>query len=182
MTFNVCGLTKAKKRIKVKCFMQDLKQPLDILVGHEHKIHRDNLGWLLGIWPLAEILTIPAIDGRPARRNRHVLAGKGGVFLAIGPRLKASITWRNSTPNLDVPFGYMQVTTLLLGNWESQMCMHLTSPSVKEVTFGINQRTSSIVSGTGQLRETSIMQKCCRTKKGALDGSWADQNLGPEGA
>lgn len=38
------------------------------------------------------------MDGRNAQRNCHLPAGCGGVFLAIGPRLRASITKKGIIP------------------------------------------------------------------------------------
>lgn len=99
MSFNLRGLTTTIKRIQTKCFIQDLHKPLDILSGQEYKIRRENLGWLNGIWPQAEIIANPAVDGRPARRNNCVPMGKGGIFLAIGPRLKASIIDKGFVPS-----------------------------------------------------------------------------------
>lgn len=65
---------------------------MHILCGQEHKLRSQNTSWLHGIWPGAEFLTAPALDGVHARRNQRVPAGKGGVFIAVGPKHKGYIT------------------------------------------------------------------------------------------
>lgn len=111
-TYNCRGLTNLVERIKAKCFVHDLLDPLDVLSGQEYKARRQNLGWLDSIWPLAEFISAAAIDGKNAYRNPHVPAGHGGVFLATSPRLKASIPDMGFVPSQCVVWVHIDHPTL----------------------------------------------------------------------
>lgn len=107
MTYNIKGLSKPLKRIKVRTFLQGLHHPLDILSGQEHKLRKANLPWIQSIWPIAHIISAPALDGAPARRNHCVHAGKGGVFLVIGPQLKIFMTSKGTLPSKCVVWAHL---------------------------------------------------------------------------
>lgn len=97
LTYNFRGLTTPKERVKVHFFLKGLPKPIDVMCGLEHKIRSENLGWLQSVWPEANFISTPVHDGVHARRNRRVRAGRGGVFLAIGPTLKQYVPCKGIT-------------------------------------------------------------------------------------
>lgn len=99
MTYNARGLTAPRSRVKLRNFLLNLPYKLDILCIHEHKSRVNCTKYLQAIWKDAEFFIAPALDGRHARRNRRVRAGKGGTLLAIGPRLKSCVTLNGSLPS-----------------------------------------------------------------------------------
>lgn len=90
MSYNFRGLTTSKERVKAHFFLKGLPKSIDILCGQEHKVRSNNTRWLKGIWP--EVDFVIAHDGMHANRNGQVPTCKGGVFMAIGPRLKQYVT------------------------------------------------------------------------------------------
>lgn len=102
MSFNMRGLTKVEKRIKVQHLLKTLAHPIDFLCGQEHKIRKAHIGWLESIWPVASFIVAPAIDSVNAKRNNKVPAGCGGIFLAIGPKIKDFVTTNGITPSTRV--------------------------------------------------------------------------------
>lgn len=91
LTYNWRGLTTPEKCMRAQLFLSGLSTPVDIICGQEHKLRSHNTHLLQSIWPTADFLVAPAIDGVCARRNNKVPAGCGGVFLAVGPSLKCHV-------------------------------------------------------------------------------------------
>lgn len=77
--------------------MQGLPKPVDILCRQEHKICSPNIAWLNGIWLAAEFICTLAHDGVHVSQNQAIPAGKGGMFLAIGPSMRNYISTRGIT-------------------------------------------------------------------------------------
>lgn len=92
MSYNLKGLTTLEDRLKTRAFLFGLEVPFDILCGHEHKIHSPNINWLPPIWPATEFIIAPTCDGVHDQRNNNVLIRKDGLFLVIGPKLKAYVS------------------------------------------------------------------------------------------
>lgn len=92
LSYNLRGITTLEKRMKIKAFLTDLKSPIDVFSGQEHKLRRANIEWLKAIWPKADFTVAPALDGVRAARNDRVPVGCGGVFLALIPRLSKMVT------------------------------------------------------------------------------------------
>jgi hypothetical protein len=61
---------------------------LDLFCGQEHHLRDGEVKAIKReVWRDAEIIISPAVDGRRALSNPSVIAGKGGLFLAISPLL-----------------------------------------------------------------------------------------------
>lgn len=80
-----------KAKLKLQMMLQGVVHLLDFLCAQEHKIQSHNIDWLQTMWPTALFGSSP-VDGANARRNNRVPARCGGVFLAIGPKLKDFVT------------------------------------------------------------------------------------------
>ncbi|CAM6094401.1 unnamed protein product [Calypogeia fissa] len=100
LSYNLQGLSSQEARDKTRLFVQNLHPRIDILCIQEHKLRDAHTAFLSRqIWPHVEFVVAPASDGVHARRNNVVLAGKRGNLIAVGPRLKGSITARGTLPS-----------------------------------------------------------------------------------
>lgn len=69
------------------------------MCGQEHKLRIVEVHNLQALWPSALFVIAPAKDDVHARRNQRVPAGRGGVFLAMGPHLSPFVTRTGILPS-----------------------------------------------------------------------------------
>ncbi|KAL3686349.1 hypothetical protein R1sor_008923 [Riccia sorocarpa] len=112
-TYNVRALGARPARTRLKNYIREVRQKIDILAIHEHKLREHNLHFLSStIWPTAKFFLLPAIDGSHAERNPSVQGGKGGVLVAVNPAIAPLIVAHGFLPlnggiwlHLDLPDG-----------------------------------------------------------------------------
>lgn len=100
MTYNMNSLASRQRRLQAREFIEGLHQLLDVLCIQEHHLHHNKTTKLSNeVWRATHFVTAPAEDGEPAARNARVTAGKGGVCLAFGPKIKSSIVQEGIMPS-----------------------------------------------------------------------------------
>ncbi|KAL3689766.1 hypothetical protein R1sor_016075 [Riccia sorocarpa] len=99
-TYNVRGLCSRLARTQLKNLIRTCRPSFDVLAIQEHKLREQNIDFLTSsLWSQATIFNLPATDGIHAERNPSVIGGKGGVLLAVSPKLAPLIVNNGILPS-----------------------------------------------------------------------------------
>lgn len=100
LTLNMQGLCAPERITKVRRLIHNLKPRIDLFCGEEHHLRDNNLPMLpLKLWKFAKFLMVCALNKVVVERNPEAVFDKGGLLIAIGPKLIPSIVNKGILPN-----------------------------------------------------------------------------------
>lgn len=158
-SFNLQGLSTTEARNKASNFVRDFTPKTDILCVQQHKLCQANVQLLQAqIWREAHFLISPAVDGANAQRNDNVLAGKGGLFTVIGPRLQNFVVSSGITGRGHGIWIQLKATSYIIPGYN--MSDH--APVVASITTRRSERPSYYRMNANHLQDPILQEKIRR--------------------